>query len=108
MRLFEHPINMVSISPCFYRKQHTLKTFSEENYHEDLKYVEEGYSVVIGNDVWIGTNVVIMPGITVGNGVIIGAGAVVTKDFKENLFNKETTNTKKDEEIIYSSLTFFQ
>ena len=32
----------------------------------------------------------------------------VTKDFKENLFNKEKTNTKKDEEIIYSSLTFFQ
>ena len=32
----------------------------------------------------------------------------VAKDFKENLFNKETTNTKKDEEIIYSSLTFFQ
>lgn len=32
----------------------------------------------------------------------------VTKDFKENLFNKEKSNTKQEEEIIYSTLTFFQ
>lgn len=80
IRLFEHPTNMVSISPCFYRKKHTLRTFVDENYHEDLKSNSEGYSVVIGNDVWIGYGVAIKSGITIGDGAVIGAGAVVTKD----------------------------
>lgn len=80
MRLFEHPMHMVSISPCFYRKEHTLKTFVEENYYEDLKCDEDGYSVIIGNDVWIGNGVSIKSGIKVGDGAVIGTGAVVTKD----------------------------
>lgn len=80
IRLFEHPINMVSISPCFYRKKHTLKTFVDENYFEDLKSDEDGFSVVIGNDVWIGQRASIKSGITIGDGAVIGAGAVVTKD----------------------------
>lgn len=80
IRLFEHPTDMVSISPCFYRKEHTLKTFVNENYYEDLKSNNDGYSVVIGNDVWIGQGVSIRSGITVGDGAVIGAGAVVTKD----------------------------
>lgn len=80
IRLFEHPIDMVAISPCFYRKAHTLKTFVDENLFEDLKCDSEGYSVVIGNDVWIGGNVSIKSGVTIGDGAVIGAGAVVTKD----------------------------
>ena len=80
IRVFVHPINMVSISPCFYRKKHTLKTFVDENYFEDLKSDSEGYSVVIGNDVWIGYGASIKSGITIGDGAVIGAGAVVTKD----------------------------
>ncbi len=80
IRLFDHPTGMVSISPCFYRKKHILKTFVDENYYEDLKSNNEGYSVVIGNDVWIGNGVAIKSGITIGDGAVIGVGAVVTKD----------------------------
>lgn len=80
IRLFQHPTNMVSISPCFYRKKHTLKTFADKNYYEDLKSDDEGYSVKIGNDVWIGQGVSIKSGITIGDGAVIGTGAVVTKD----------------------------
>jgi len=32
----------------------------------------------------------------------------VSKDFKENLFNKNNAPIKKDDEIVYSTLTFFQ
>ena len=82
IRLFQHPTHMVAISPCFYRKEHTLKTFVKENYYEDLQDVQEGFSVVIGNDVWIGQGVSIKSGITVGDGAVIGAGAVVTRDIE--------------------------
>ena len=78
--LFEHPINMVSTSPCFYRKKHTLHTFVDNNYFEDLKCDKAGYSVQIGNDVWIGQGVSIKSGVTIGDGAIIGTGAIVTKD----------------------------
>ena len=80
IRLFQHPTDKVSVSPCFYRKEHTLKTFVNENYYEDLKSNVDGFSVVIGNDVWIGQGVSIKSGVTIGDGAVIGAGAVVTKD----------------------------
>lgn len=80
IRLFEHPIHMVSISPCFYRKEHTLETFVDENLFDDLQSNSEGYSVVIGNDVWIGSNVSIKSGVTIGDGAVVGTGAVVMKD----------------------------
>lgn len=80
IRLFEHPLDMVSISPCFYRKEHTLKTFVNENVYEDLKNDVDGYSVIIGNDVWIGNGAMIKSGIKIGDGAVIGTGAVVTKD----------------------------
>lgn len=80
IKLFEHPINMVSMSPCFYHKENTLKTFVDKDYFEDLKTANDGYAVVIGNDVWIGQGVSIKSGITIGDGAVIGAGAVVTKD----------------------------
>ncbi len=80
MCLFEHPTNMVSTSPCFFRKKHTLMTFANENYYEDLKRDAEGYSITIGNDVWIGSGAYIKSGIVIGDGAVVGAGAVVTKD----------------------------
>ena len=80
IRLFEHPVHMVSISPCFYRKRHTLKSFVDENYYEDLKYNKDGFTVTIGNDVWIGQGVSIKSGVTIGDGAVVAAGAVVTKD----------------------------
>lgn len=80
VRLFQHPTYMVSISPCFYRKEHTLKIFVDKNYYKDLKINEDGFSVIIGNDVWIGQGVSIKSGVSIGDGAIVGAGAVVTKD----------------------------
>lgn len=80
IRLFQHPTDFVSVSPCFYRKEHTLKTFVDENYYEDLQSNEEGFSVVIGNDVWVGQGVSVKSGVRIGDGAVIGAGAVVTKD----------------------------
>lgn len=80
IRLFEHPIHMVSISPCFYRKEHKLKTYVNQDLFDDLKIVGEAYSVEIGNDVWIGSNVLIKSGITIGDGAVVAAGAVVTGD----------------------------
>lgn len=80
IRLFVHPTNMVAISPCFYRKEHTLKTFVDENYYEDLEIAGNGFSVIIGNDVWVGQGVSIKSGVTIGDGAVVGAGAVVTHD----------------------------
>lgn len=80
IRLFDHPVDMVSISPCFYRSHHTLKTFVNENKYEDMKKMANGKSVLIGNDVWIGNGVMIKSGVQIGDGAVIGAGAVVTKD----------------------------
>lgn len=80
IRLFQHPTNMVAVSPCFYRKEHTLKTFVSQNYYEDLQLNEDGFSVTIGNDVWIGQGVSVKSGITIGDGAVIGTGAVVTKN----------------------------
>lgn len=36
--------------------------------------------VNIGNDVWIGNNVIILKGVCVGDRAIVGAGSIVTKD----------------------------
>ncbi len=80
IKLFEHPVHMVSTAPCFYHKENRLKTFVKEDYYDDLKYIEEDYSVVIGNDVWVGSGAYIKSGIRIGDGAVIGAGAVVTKD----------------------------
>lgn len=80
VRLFQHPTDMVAISPCFYRSEHTLKTFVDEDYYDDLQTIDNEFSVVIGNDVWIGQGVSIKSGIKIGDGAIIGAGAVVTRD----------------------------
>lgn len=80
IKLFEHPVHMVSTAPCFYHKENRLKTFVQEDYYNDLKYVEGNYSVVIGNDVWVGSGSYIKSGVRIGDGAVIGAGAVVTKD----------------------------
>lgn len=81
IRLFEHPVNMVSTSPSFYRKSHnTFKSYVSQNYSEDLNINADGYSVEIGNDVWIGRGASIKSGITIADGAVIAAGAVVTHD----------------------------
>lgn len=71
-----HPINLFSTSPIFYKVNNTFK---EKLIKKDLAF-DEYKPIHIGNDVWIGTKVIILDGINIGNGAIIAAGAVVTKD----------------------------
>lgn len=69
-----HPTNLFSTSPLFYKKSRGLV----ENTSYD--YLTEDNPVIIGNDVWIGTNVVILNGVEIGDGSVIAAGSVVTKN----------------------------
>ncbi|MCR5502502.1 MAG: CatB-related O-acetyltransferase [Lachnospiraceae bacterium] len=80
MKLYDHPVQMVSTSPAFYRKDSTLRSFVKENTFEDMKLDEDGFSIRIGSDVWIGSGASIVSGVTIGDGAVIAAGAVVTKD----------------------------
>jgi acetyltransferase-like isoleucine patch superfamily enzyme len=74
--LGNHPLNLQSTSPLFYRVKNPLQ----------LKLVKENLDVVeykpieIGNDVWIGTRSIIMDGVIIGHGAVIAANSVVTKN----------------------------
>jgi acetyltransferase-like isoleucine patch superfamily enzyme len=74
--LGNHPLDLLSTSPLFYRIQNPFQ----------LKLVEENLDVVeykpieIGNDVWIGTRSIIMDGVIIGHGAVIAANSVVTKN----------------------------
>lgn len=74
--LGNHPLNLFSTSPLFYKKHNASKIQVIE---QDSDFVEY-QPIEIGNDVWIGARVVIMDGIKIGNGAVIAAGAIVTKD----------------------------
>jgi virginiamycin A acetyltransferase len=77
-----HPTTkFASTHPAFFSKGKAAGfTFSEEQKFQELKYVEENYLVVVGNDVWIGDNVTIMSGVKIGDGAIIGSNCLVVKD----------------------------
>lgn len=73
---FSHPINFVTMSPCFLKNKDSIKTkFSLHEYNNRE-------TTHIGNDVWIGSNVLIKQGVNIGDESIIGMGSVVTKDVK--------------------------
>lgn len=55
-------------------------TFVKEQKMNELRYAEENYPVVIGNDCWIGERVSIIGGVTIGDGAVVLSGAVVTKN----------------------------
>ncbi|SFU30150.1 transferase hexapeptide (six repeat-containing protein) [Pustulibacterium marinum] len=74
--LGQHPIDLFSTSPIFYRKRNPLKIKIVE---KDIDF-DEYKPITIGNDVWLGARVTVMDGVTVGNGAIVAAGAVVTKN----------------------------
>lgn len=74
--LGNHPLDLFSTSPIFYRKKNPLKLqLVEEN-----SQFQEYKSINIGHDVWIGARVTILDGVNIGNGAVIATGAVVTKD----------------------------
>lgn len=74
--LGNHPLDLFSTSPLFYRVNNT---FNLKIVDEDLDFAE--YKPInIGHDVWIGTRAIILDGVNIGNGAVIAAGALVTKD----------------------------
>jgi chloramphenicol O-acetyltransferase type B len=74
--LGNHPLNLFSTSPIFYRKRNPLHL---EIVKENSSFIEYK-PISIGHDVWIGARVTILDGINIGNGAVIASGAVVTKD----------------------------
>lgn len=74
--LGNHPLDLFSTSPIFYRVNNTFKLKIVE---KDLDF-SEYKSINIGHDVWIGTRAIILDGVNIGNGAVIAAGALVTKD----------------------------
>ena len=66
-----HPLDWLSMSPCFYNKDFGFVG----------KDLLEYTPLEIGHDAWIGANAILTPGCNrVGIGAVIGAGAVVTRD----------------------------
>lgn len=83
-----HPSSIyVSTHPAFFStRQQAGFTFSDKNFFEELKFVEN-FLVKIGNDVWIGDDVTIQDGVTIGDGAIIGAKSLVTRDIEPYTVN---------------------
>lgn len=74
--LGNHPLDLLSTSPLFYRRNNPLQI---RLIKKDLEIVEYK-PISIGNDVWIGARSIIMDGISIGHGAVIAANSVVTKD----------------------------
>jgi acetyltransferase-like isoleucine patch superfamily enzyme len=74
--LGQHPLNLFSTSPLFYRKINTFKVQAIDRDNPFLEY----RPIEIGNDVWIGLQSIILDGVKIGDGAVVAAGSVVTKD----------------------------
>jgi acetyltransferase-like isoleucine patch superfamily enzyme len=74
--LGNHPLDLFSTSPLFYRRNNPLQI---SLITKDVDLIEYK-PISIGNDVWIGTCSIIMDGISIGHGAVVAANSVVTKD----------------------------
>lgn len=72
--LGKHPLNLISTSTLFYKRQNTLNI---ELIEKDIEF-SEYEQINIMNDVWIGARALIMDGVTIGNGAVIASNCVVT------------------------------
>jgi len=79
-----HPSStFVSSHPAFFSKlKQAGFTYTNEQKFDEYKYLDkqEMKVVEIGNDVWIGDDVMILGGVKIYDGAIIGSKALVTKD----------------------------
>lgn len=78
-----HPMSYpyVSTHPIFFSiRCQNGHSFVSHNVFNEIIYLDNMYSVSIGNDCWIGEGAFLVGGITIGNGAVVLAHAVVTKD----------------------------
>ncbi|MGK0388965.1 MAG: acetyltransferase-like isoleucine patch superfamily enzyme [Maribacter sp.] len=61
-----------------------VQIISSNHDPNDLRKIQKGKPIIIGNNVWIGGNSIVLPEVKIGDNVIIGAGSVVTKDIPSN------------------------
>jgi acetyltransferase-like isoleucine patch superfamily enzyme len=74
--LGNHPLDLLSTSPLFYRVLNPLQISLIKKDFDLIEYKP----ISIGNDVWIGTRSIIMDGVSIGHGAVIATNSVVTKD----------------------------
>ncbi len=74
--LGNHPLDLLSTSPLFYRVNNPLQI---NLIKKDVDLIEYK-PISVGNDVWIGTRAIVMDGVSVGHGAVIAANSVVTKN----------------------------
>ena len=74
--LGNHPLNLFSTSPLFYKCDNSIGVKVVE---KDLDFKEYN-TITIGNDVWIGAHAIVLDGVTIGHGAVVASNAVVTKD----------------------------
>jgi len=74
--LGNHPLDLLSTSPLFYRVFNPLQISLIK---KDID-ITEYKPISIGNDVWIGTRSIIIDGVSIGHGAVLAANSVVTKD----------------------------
>jgi acetyltransferase-like isoleucine patch superfamily enzyme len=74
--LGKHPIDKLSTSPIFYKKNNPLRVKLLE---KDVEFIEYE-RVIIEHDVWIGAKVTVMDGVKICTGAVVATGSVVTKD----------------------------
>jgi acetyltransferase-like isoleucine patch superfamily enzyme len=74
--LGNHPLDLLSTSPLFYRINNPLHISLMKTDRDIVEYKP----ISIGNDVWIGTRSIIMDGVSIGHGAVIAANSAVTKD----------------------------
>lgn len=78
----QHPTHTIaSTYPAFYSAQGQMGfTYTDRTIFQEVRWAQEPYKVIIGNDVWIGSYVRIMEGVTIGDGAVVAACALVTRD----------------------------
>ncbi|MCH5247547.1 MAG: CatB-related O-acetyltransferase [Muribaculaceae bacterium] len=108
-----HPIKnkFVSTSPIFYSTiGQTGEIWVSENKFEELRFAEDKFPIVIGNDVWIGYGANILSGVKINDGAVVLAGSVVTKDVPPYTIvggvPAKVIDTRYDEETIKWLLNF--
>ncbi len=66
-----------------YNSHNIEKISTSTSAFENIKYNQDWWDIIIGNDVWIGANVSILPWVKIWHWAVIGTGSVVVKDIPD-------------------------